>query len=78
MGKRKMKKILIIDDDRDLSMIISDMLESYGFAVTCVETAEQAFASLEKNLYHGNQKYEGKTQNIQLFLLYLHYNNYIN
>ena len=29
------KEILIIDDDEDLSFIISVMLESYGYVVTC-------------------------------------------
>ena len=40
------KDILIIDDDADLTLIISDMLESYGYSVTCAETAEQAFSLL--------------------------------
>ena len=40
------KQILIIDDDADLTLIISDMLESYGYSVTCAETAEQAFSLL--------------------------------
>ena len=29
------KHILIIDDDRDLSFIISEMLSGYGYKVTC-------------------------------------------
>ena len=37
------RKILIIDDDADLSMIISDMLESKGFGVKCAESSEEAF-----------------------------------
>ena len=37
------KSILIIDDDEDLSMIISDMLSDRGFFVTCVCTGEEAF-----------------------------------
>ena len=37
------KSILIIDDDEDLSMIISDMLSDRGFLVTCVCTGEEAF-----------------------------------
>ncbi len=41
-----MKKILIIDDDKDLSFIISDMLESYGYSVKHAETCEQAFEIL--------------------------------
>lgn len=38
-----MKKILIVDDDRDLSFIISEMLESYGYSVTCAESCNEAF-----------------------------------
>ena len=45
-------KILIIDDDEDLSMIISDMLTSYGYAVTCVNDGEGAFALLTDHTYH--------------------------
>lgn len=45
-------KVLIIDDDEDLSMIISDMLESYGYDVTCAVDSNQAFGLLSKNTYH--------------------------
>lgn len=41
-----MKEILIVDDDKDLSFIMSEMLESYGFKVTCAGNCEEAFASL--------------------------------
>lgn len=43
------KRILIIDDDPDLSAILSDMLESYGYETMCAENAEKAFSLLEKN-----------------------------
>ncbi len=46
------KQILIIDDDEDLSFIISDMLENYGYIVTCVIDSESAFELLKKNAYH--------------------------
>lgn len=46
------KQILIIDDDEDLSFIISEMLESYGYEVTCAENSEKAFALLSENTYH--------------------------
>ena len=39
--------ILIIDDDVDLSLIISDMLESYGYNVYCVTNE-----ALSQNTYH--------------------------
>ena len=45
-------KILIIDDDEDLAFIISEMLESYGYKVTCAESGEMAFELLESNTYH--------------------------
>ena len=45
-------KVLMIDDDEDLAFVISDMLESDGYQVTCAETSEQAFALLECNTYH--------------------------
>lgn len=38
--------ILIIDDDRDLSLVTADMLQSYGYEVTCVENSREAFALL--------------------------------
>lgn len=40
--------ILIIDDDADLSFVISDMLEGYGYNVTTAETAEEAFELLSR------------------------------
>ncbi|MBR1743898.1 MAG: response regulator transcription factor, partial [Lachnospiraceae bacterium] len=46
------RRILIVDDDVDLSFIISDMLESYGYVVTCVETSEEALAALEEKSFH--------------------------
>lgn len=50
--EHKMKKILIVDDDSDLSFIISEMLESYGFSVTTCESGSEAFDLLTKNTYH--------------------------
>lgn len=46
------KSILIIDDDADLSFIISDMLQSYGYNVTCAENSDTAFSLLSENIYH--------------------------
>lgn len=46
------KQILIIDDDDDLSFIISEMLESYGYGVTCADNSEKAFDLLSQNTYH--------------------------
>lgn len=45
-------KILIIDDDEDLSFIISEMLEDYGYSVTSVPDSETAFKLLSDNIYH--------------------------
>ncbi len=46
------KQILIIDDDKDLSFIISDMLESYGYIATCAVNSETAFDLLSYHKYH--------------------------
>lgn len=47
-----LRQILIIDDDEDLSFIISEMLESYGYEVTCASDSARAFEMLGKNTYH--------------------------
>lgn len=46
------KHILIIDDDKELSFIISEMLESYGYEVSQAENAAAAFNMLSDNKYH--------------------------
>ncbi len=46
------KKILIIDDDTDLSMLIMDMLEDKGYSVTLAGNLDEAFELLEKEQYH--------------------------
>lgn len=46
------KQILIIDDDEDLSFIISEMLESYDYKVTCAPDSDKAFELLSENTYH--------------------------
>ncbi len=46
------KQILIIDDDTDLSLILSDMLESYGYSVTCAADSDQAFELLTDSVFH--------------------------
>lgn len=47
-----MKEILIVDDDTDLSFIISEMLESYGYSVTTAENGDEAFLLLSQRTYH--------------------------
>lgn len=51
-NKTCFNSILIIDDDEDLSLIISDMLESYGFRVSMAADEKTAFELMEKNNYH--------------------------
>lgn len=46
------RKILIIDDDEDLSFIILDMLSNYGYAVSCAASGEEAFSLLSKETFH--------------------------
>lgn len=46
------KHILIIDDDEDLSFVIADMLENYGYKVTYAPDGETAFDLLSEHTYH--------------------------
>ena len=46
------KNILIVDDDEDLSFIIGEMLESYGYSVSRAGSPAEAFALLSENRYH--------------------------
>lgn len=46
------KKILIIDDDTDLSGIIADMLTDYGYHVTAAADADAAFSLLSEQNFH--------------------------
>ncbi|MDD5935467.1 MAG: response regulator transcription factor [Clostridiales bacterium] len=46
------KRVLIIDDDEDLSFIMSEMLTSYGYEVTCANTCDQAFFELTDQIFH--------------------------
>ena len=45
------RSVLIVDDDLDLSMVISDMLEDYGYSVETADSAEAAFTALETKRY---------------------------
>ncbi|MCM1054352.1 MAG: response regulator transcription factor [Bacteroides sp.] len=44
--------ILIVDDDKDLSFIISEMLEGYGYKVTCADSGKKAFELLSSGTFH--------------------------
>ncbi len=46
------RNILFVDDDEDLSFIISEMLEDYGYCVTCAENSERAFELLSQDAFH--------------------------
>ena len=46
------KHILIVDDDRELSEIISDMLEGYGYDVSMAGDGEQAMDMLAEEAFH--------------------------
>lgn len=45
------KKILFVDDDKDLAFIITEMLEGYGYKVTNAHDSETAFNLMEDNMY---------------------------
>lgn len=46
------RKILIVDDDEDLSFIICEMLENYGYSVGCAVSGEKAFDMLAEDTWH--------------------------
>lgn len=46
------RNILIIDDDDDLSFIICEMLENYGYCVGCAKDTATAFEMLSKHVWH--------------------------
>lgn len=46
------RKILIIDDDKDLAFITGDMLKSYGYEITIVSNCEEAFEKLTDGQFH--------------------------
>lgn len=52
MNKDGAKQILIVDDDRDLSYIIAEMLKEHGYNITCAESGERAYEILSDNTCH--------------------------
>lgn len=46
------KKILIVDDDMDLSMLIQDMLEDRGYDSILAGNLDEAYGALEKEQFH--------------------------
>ena len=52
MGEGMAYKILIIDDDKDILTIITDMLSGYGYEVTTATSADDAFDLLSKSAFH--------------------------
>lgn len=46
------KRILIIDDDNDLAMIVKDMYEDYGYLVSLASDYEVAYEQLMNNTYN--------------------------
>lgn len=45
-------RILIVDDDTDLSMLIVDMLEDKGYSATTVSSLDEAYTTLENEQFH--------------------------
>lgn len=42
-----MKRILFVDDDADLSLLIGKLLGEFGYDMVCVDSAEAALAQLK-------------------------------
>lgn len=45
------RNVLIVDDEEDLSFIMSEMLEDYGYEVSCAASADAAFDVLAENRF---------------------------
>ncbi len=50
--ENRKRKILLVDDDMDLSMIVRDMYEHYGYEVTLATNSDEAFQLLETKVFH--------------------------
>ena len=50
MGERY--KILIVDDERELAVIMADMLENYGYQTAIAVDAQEAFERLSESAWH--------------------------
>ena len=48
----KDKRILIVDDDEDLSCIMAEMLEDHGYDVATAKNGEEAFTLLANSTWH--------------------------
>lgn len=46
------KRILIVDDDTDLSFIMSEMLTDHGYETECADDADAAFDKLKHSSFH--------------------------
>lgn len=46
------RRILIIDDDKDLSMLIKDMLEDKGYEAYLTSSIDESYRVLEKEHFH--------------------------
>lgn len=52
IAKKNKRSILIVDDDLDLSEIISDMYQEYGYSTKIVTSAEEVFNLLKYKNFH--------------------------
>jgi CheY-like chemotaxis protein len=43
------KKVLVVDDERDVCVYLSRLLEENGFRVTCASNGEEALRAVEKD-----------------------------
>lgn len=52
------KHILIVDDDKDFSEIIADMLESYGYRVTTAADGESGGQGISDRIEENHRIYD--------------------
>ena len=49
---RKDKRILIVDDDEDLSLIMAELSEDHGYSAAIAKSGEEAFTQLSKSAWY--------------------------
>jgi DNA-binding response OmpR family regulator len=53
VGKRPLKRLLLVEDDPDQSQAVRDRLELYGYAVACAEDGQTALRMLRVGSFDG-------------------------
>ena len=60
------KRILIVDDEKDIAELIDDVLIDEGFETVIKNNGEEAFEEIKNNKILGD--YDGKLDNIYIYI----------